>query len=191
MQNFTNCVAHAYACVASENQALQLVYPFSSKGNATSEILHTKWYPQFILVVQPPFSSTTFFQIGVYLIKEEGKRPRGTEENSSKKLNSHVLTCECERLKPPSPGSLGLNPKTTWERYYPHLQPQYILICRLSAQVYDFVILFPIRRCNGKRIWEITPGIPSQPEYECSSFGQGHIETFDGMLYNFDNTGCR
>ena len=42
MQNFTSCVAHAYACVASENQALQLVYPFSSKGNATSEILHTK-----------------------------------------------------------------------------------------------------------------------------------------------------
>ena len=29
MQNFTSCVAHAYACVASENQALQLV-PFSS-----------------------------------------------------------------------------------------------------------------------------------------------------------------
>ena len=42
MQNFTSCVAHAYSCVASENQALQLVYPFSSMGNATSEILHTK-----------------------------------------------------------------------------------------------------------------------------------------------------
>ena len=43
MQNFTSCAAHAYACIARENQALQLVYPFSSKGNATSEILHTKW----------------------------------------------------------------------------------------------------------------------------------------------------
>ena len=50
MQNFTSCVAHAYVWVASENQALQLAYPFSSKGNATSEILHTKWYPQFISV---------------------------------------------------------------------------------------------------------------------------------------------
>ena len=66
MQNFTSCVAHAYTCVASENQALQLVYPFSSKGNATSELLHTKWYPQFISVVQTPFSPTTFFDIGVY-----------------------------------------------------------------------------------------------------------------------------
>ena len=66
-QNFTSCVAHAYACVASENQALQLVYPFSSKGNATSEILHTKWYPQFISVGQPPFSPT-FFERGVYII---------------------------------------------------------------------------------------------------------------------------
>ena len=35
MQNFIICAAHAYACVASENQAFQLVYPFSSKGIAT------------------------------------------------------------------------------------------------------------------------------------------------------------
>ena len=66
MQNFTSCVAHVYACAASENQALQLVYPFSSMGNATSEILHTKWYPQVVSVVQPPFSPTTFFEIGIY-----------------------------------------------------------------------------------------------------------------------------
>ena len=35
MQNFTICAAHAYACVASENLAFQLVYPFLSKGIAT------------------------------------------------------------------------------------------------------------------------------------------------------------
>ena len=68
MHNFTSCVVHAYARVASENQALQFVYPFSSNGNATSEIVHPKWYPQFISVVQPPLSPTTLFEIGVSYI---------------------------------------------------------------------------------------------------------------------------
>ena len=48
MQNFTSGVALAYACVASENQALQLVYPFSSKDNATSEIFAYQMVPTVI-----------------------------------------------------------------------------------------------------------------------------------------------
>lgn len=55
----------------------------------------------------------------------------------------------------------------------------------------SFFLLCHYRRCNGKRGWISTPGIEAQPEYECSAFGQGHIETFDGLMYNFDNIGCR
>lgn len=64
--------------------------------------------------------------------------------------------------------------------------------CDLCYQsTYSYILYFFHRRCNGKRLWVKTAGIDPQPEYECSSFGQGHVETFDGLMYNFDNIGCR
>jgi hypothetical protein len=65
--------------------------------------------------------------------------------------------------------------------------------CTHNNKFYDKGAVSPTdcsRRCDGKRSWTVTPGIASQPEYECSAFGQGHVETFDGMMYNFDNIGC-
>ena len=91
MQNFTTCVGHAYACVASENQALQFVYPFSSKGNATSEILHPQWYPQFISVVQPPFSPTTFFEKVYTVLLTEAIE---TQSTSTCKTHGSPLRCQ-------------------------------------------------------------------------------------------------
>ena len=75
MQNVTSCVALARKWIHQLKSLVLTSDASVSMGNATSAILHTKWYPQFNSVVQPPFSPTTFLEIGVYRYDRETHTP--------------------------------------------------------------------------------------------------------------------